>query len=170
MNLKLLNLKLLLAALSLVLAGCASFGGRGLTPGQSTAKDVEVLMGAPAERATAADGDTLWYYPRQPMGRETYVARLAPNGVLRSVEQVLTEENLKRISAGTTTARQLRELLGPPWQVSHNARMEREVWQYNMINATLWDYFLYVQLSRDGIVREVLLMKDYTKETGGGKD
>jgi hypothetical protein len=157
-------------AAGLLLAGCASFDGRGLVAGQSTARDVEALMGAPADRIALADGDTLWFYPRQPVGRMTYVARLAPDGVLRSVEQVLTEQTLKKIAVGTTTAKQLRELLGPPWQTSHNARMQREVWEYNMINAQQWDYFLYVQLSGDGIVREVLMMKDYAKEAGGDKD
>jgi hypothetical protein len=158
---------LLMAAISLSLAACASYNGRGLVPGQSSAGDVETLMGPPAERIAVAGGDSVWFYPRQPTGRQTYAVRLTPAGVVRSVEQVLTEENLKNVNAGTTTAKQLRELLGPPWLVARNERMQREVWQYNMFNATQWEYFLYVQLSNDGIVREVLLMKDYIKETGG---
>ena len=41
-----------LAALiaTLVTAGCASFDGRGLVPGQSSTADVERVMGAPAEK------------------------------------------------------------------------------------------------------------------------
>lgn len=165
-----MGLKLFVAAISIALAGCASSSGRGLVPGQSTAKDVEALMGAPAERTTVSGGDSLWYYPRQPTGRETYAVRLTPAGVVRSVDQLLTEENLKNIAAGTTTAKQAREILGPPWRTSHNSRMQREVWEYTMFNATQWDYFLYVQLSGDGIVREVLLIKDYIKEVGGERE
>ena len=157
-------------AAALLLAGCASFDGRGLVPGQSTAKDVEALMGTPAERITVSGGDTIWYFPRQPTGRETWAVRLTPAGVMRSKEQLLTEENLKNITAGATTAKQAREILGPPWRISHNGRTQREIWEYNMFNATLWDYFLYVQLSGDGIVREVLLLKDYIKEVGAAKD
>ncbi len=165
-----MNLKLLVAAVVLALAGCASFDGRGLVPGQSTAKDVEALMGAPVERTTVAGGDSLWHYSRQPSGRQNYAVRLTPAGVVRSVDQLLTEENLKNIVAGTTTAKQAREILGPPFHTSHNSRMQRDVWEYTMFNATQWDYFLYVQLSGDGVVREVLMIKDYVKEVGSAKD
>lgn len=161
-----MDLKPIVAAICLVLAGCASNNGRGLVPGQSTAKEVEALMGAPADRITVAGGDTVWYYPRQPTGRETYAVRLTPAGVMRSIDQVLNEENLKNIAAGVTTAKQAREILGPPWRTSRNERMGREVWEYYMLNATQWDYFLYVQLSGDGIVREVMMLKDYSKEMG----
>lgn len=160
-------MRMLLPVFVLFLSGCASFGGGGLVAGQSTAKDVEAALGAPAERITVAGGDGIWFYPRQPSGRETYAVRLRPDGVVRSVEQVLTEANLKNIVAGTTTAKQVRELLGPPWTTSHNARMQRDVWEYTMFNATQWDYFLYVQMSAgDGIVREVMMLKDYNKESG----
>ncbi len=165
-----MGLKPLVVVISLALAGCASINGRGLVPGQSTGKDVEALMGAPAERITVSGGDSLWYYPSQPMGRQTWAVRLTPAGVVRSVDQLLTEENLKNIVGGTTTAKQAREILGPPWRTSHNSRMQRDVWEYTMFNATQWDYFLYLQLSSDGVVREVLLMKDYIKEVGAAKD
>ncbi len=157
-------------AIAALLGGCASFGGRGLVPGQSTSKDVEAAMGVPADRITVLGGDTIWYYPRQPLGRETYAVRLTPAGTVRSVQQLLTEENLKHIVAGTTTAGQVREILGPPWRTSRLERQQRDVWEYNMFNATQWDYFLYVQLSGDGIVREVLMLKDYSKEQGSDKE
>ena len=32
-----------------LLAGCAGYSGRGLVPGQSTAADLQAVMGAPAE-------------------------------------------------------------------------------------------------------------------------
>lgn len=159
-----------IAVVAVLLAGCASYGGSSLVPGQSTAKDVEALMGAPADRVDVSGGDAIWFYPRQEYGRETYAVRLSPAGVVRSVEQVLTEENLKHIVAGVTGARQVRELLGPPWYTSRLDRQQRDVWVYSMLNAAGWDYFLYVQLSADGIVREMLLMKDYSKEIGGSKD
>lgn len=166
-----MGLKLFVVVISIALAGCASFDGRGLVAGQSTAKDVEALMGAPNERIEVPGGDTLWFYARQPNGRETYAVRMTPAGVMRSVQQVLTEESLKNVTAGTTTAKQVREILGPPWRTSRNSRMQRDVWEYSMYNATMWDYFLYVQMSfGDGIVREVMLMKDYNKEPGGTKD
>lgn len=153
-------------AMALLLQGCASFDGRGLVPGQSTASEVQALMGEPAERLARPDGDTVWYYPRQPMGRKSYAVRLTPAGVLRSLEQLLTEGNLKNLVPGTTTAKQAREILGPPSVTSRLERQQREVLEYWMHNDEQWDYFLYVQLSYDGIVREVLLLRDWGKEQG----
>ena len=163
---------LLVAVIAVVLAGCASFDGRGLVPGQSTAKDVEALMGVPAERIKLADGDTNWYYPRQPIGRMMYAVRMSPGGVMRSKEQLLTEQNIALLYRDTTTREQARVIVGPPWQVSRFERQQREVWEYYMFNAELYDYFLYLQFSDDGILREVMMLKDYAKEPGhdGGKD
>jgi hypothetical protein len=150
-----------------LLAGCASFSGSSLVPGQSTAKDVEALMGAPADRIRLPDGDTNWYYPRQPTGRMMFVMRMSPDGVLRSREQVLTEENLVRLVRGVTTRAQAREIVGPPWRTAGFERQQREVWEYYMYNVEQVDYFLYLQFSYDGILREVIMLEDY-KTSGPG--
>jgi len=161
------NLKLIAAVIVLTISGCASFNGRGLVPGQSTTNDVEVLMGVPAERIKLAGGDTILYYPRQPMGRMTYAARMSPEGVLRSIDQLLTEQNIARLVGGTTTRGQAREIVGPPWRTSRLDRQQREVWEYTMFNFVQDPYFLYLQFSDDGIVREVIMIKDYVNEPGG---
>ena len=156
----------LAVVIALFLAGCAAFDGRGLVPGQATESDVVALMGAPAGRVQAANGDTILYFSRQPTGRMMYAARMAPNGVLRSIDQLLTEYNIANIVRDVSTRDQVREILGPSWRVSRLPRQQREVWEYTMFNITQWDYFLYVQFSDDGIVREVIMIKDYTKEQG----
>lgn len=158
------------AAALLLAAGCASFDGRSLVPGQSSVKDVETQLGKPADRLRVAGGDTIWYYPRAPMGRQTWAVRIAPDGTVRSVEQVLTEQNIRRIVPGKTTRDEARVIVGPPWRSSRIERMQREVWEYTMYNDTQWPWFLYLQFSDDGIVREVVMMKDYVNEQGGTKD
>src|SRR5258706_8190340 len=106
-----------LVAMALIfLAGCASMDGRGLVPGQSTEKDVQAQMGPPAERLKASDGDSIWFYPSQPFGRQMYAVRLTPAGAVRSVEQVLTESNLAKMVPGVSTRGQARGLFGPPFQ------------------------------------------------------
>jgi hypothetical protein len=167
-----MKIKLFAALLVLLLSGCASFDGRGLVAGQSTAQDVEALMGAPTERIKLADGDTAWYYARQPTGRMMYAVRISPDGVMRSKEQLLTEQNIARLYRDTTTREQARVIVGPPWQVARQERQGREVWEYTMFNDLLVEYFLYLQFSYDGILREVIMVKDYTKEPGsaGSKD
>ena len=153
-----------------MLSGCASYSGRGLVPGQSNAKDVEALMGAPVERISAAGGDSIWFYPQNPNGLHTYAVRLSPQGIVQAVEQRLTVENLARLVPGQSTTAQVRELLGPPWQVTRMARQERDVWSYRMQDGALVRHDLYVQFSADGVVREVIMLRDYVNEIGHDRD
>src|SRR5882672_2314925 len=88
--------------------GCASFDGRGLIPGQSTEKDVEALMGVPAFSTTATNGDTVLYFSRQPTCRKNYAAYSRPDGVLRGIEQLLTEQNIALIVRDISTREQVR--------------------------------------------------------------
>ena len=143
-----------------LLSGCASFSGRGLVPGQSVAADVEALMGPPAVRLLRDSGESLWYYPRQPTGLQTFVVRFSPKGVMQDIEQRLTEQNLQKLVPGATTTTEARELLGPPWRTSHNFIQHRDVWDYRMYNAAQLEYNLHVQFSGDGLLREVVFLED----------
>ena len=163
--------RLTIALLTAVLAAaCASFNGRGLVPGQSRASDVEALMGAPAEKLPLAGGESEWFYPRQPFGRQTFAVRLGPDGVLRSIEQRLTTESLMKLRAGAMSQRDVRAILGPPWRVSYLDRQQREVWEYTMYSSDQKESNLYVQFSGDGTLREVLMLRDLYYEPGGSKD
>lgn len=159
-----------LTLFAILLGGCASYDGGGLVPGQSTGADAEALMGAPTERVKAGDGDTILFYSRQPFGRQMYAVRVAPDGRVRSVQQTLTEENMRNAVPGVTTKAQVREIFGPPYQTAYFPRQQREVWTYTMLDVAHADYYLHVQMSDDGILREVLMIKDYNKELGGPKD
>lgn len=153
--------------LFLILAGCASFDGRGLDTG-STVADVERVMGTPAERRQVG-GETWLYYPRQPFGRKIFVARLGADGRLVAVEQRLTDEYVARIVPNTTRAEQLRELFGPPYSTMQIARLDRDIWTWHMrrfgdpgIPAAL-----SVQMSPDGVVREVYLIDESDSDRRG---
>jgi hypothetical protein len=150
---------LLLAALAAALCACASYSGRGLVSGQATMQDVERVMGPAADQRPAPGGDTVRYYSRLPYGREIYAARFGPDGKLKSIEQRLTEQNFAKLVPGTTRAADVRDLLGPPNRVDQLPRMEREAWTYQ-VNGFTTDKLLFVQLSRDGIVREVIVIDD----------
>ncbi len=153
---------ILVLALAALLAGCASIDGRGLVPGQSTASDVEALMGAPAEKHVHPDGETVYYYPQLPYGRATYAARIGPDGRLIAVEQRLTDENIAKVVKGQTRAEEVRDLLGPPYQPYRFERMNRDIWTYPMLVAGSPNpKWLLVQMSPDdGIVREVYVIDD----------
>jgi hypothetical protein len=159
---------LLVLGTFLVLAGCASFSGWGLNTG-STATDVERVMGTPVERRQVG-GETWLYFPRQPYGRKVFVARLGADGRLIAIEQRLTDENLAKIVPNATRAEQVRELLGPPYSAMRIARMDRNIWTWHMrrfgdpgIPAAL-----SVQMSPDGVVREVYLIDESDSDRRDG--
>jgi hypothetical protein len=164
-----MRLLALLALLS-VTAGCASTGAD-LQPGVATAADVERSMGRPVERRQAANGETVLWYPHFPVGKVSYAARIAPDGRLIAVEQRITEKNIATIQPNSTTAAQVRDLLGPPDSSVEFPRMQRQVWTYPVFSRPQHKE-LYVQISPDGVVRESYLVIDpqEIKNSGPGKD
>ena len=158
----------LLALAGLVLGGCASYDGRGLQPGVSSVAQVEALMGPPSERRAAADGGSVAVFARGPVGRHTYLVTFGPDGVMRTIDQVLTYANAEKVIPGTSTRAEVRELLGPPGTVSRLPRQEREVWEYK------WEHYeekrvLWVQFSDDGIVRESMNLHDFAADPVSGR-
>jgi hypothetical protein len=148
-------------ALAVLLAGCTSFAGRGLVPGQSTAADVEALMGPAADKRPAAGGETVYYFPRLPWGYATYAARIAPDGRLVALEQRLTPENIDKLKPGVTRADEVRDLLGPPFEPMKAPLRDREIWTYPMrIPGYPTPKWFLVQLSPDGVLRETYLIDD----------
>jgi outer membrane protein assembly factor BamE (lipoprotein component of BamABCDE complex) len=145
----------------LLLTGCASFDGRGLVPRQSTAADVEKVMGRPADKREVGN-ETWLYFPRQPFGRKTFVARLAADGRLVALEQRLTDENVAKIIPNTTRSEQVRDLLGPPWSVSRYPLNNQTVWTWHMrhFGDPGVPVELDVQMSADGVVRQVYLIDE----------
>lgn len=150
-----------------LLSACASYSGSSLIAGQSTVAEVEALMGKPAERVEKPDGGSVLYYPRGPAGRETYAVSIGADGKVQAVEQRLTDANIAKLVLGTTTAREVRELFGPPATTTPFARLQREVWEYHMDPISM-PYVLLVQFSPDGIVREAYKMRDYKVEIPSG--
>lgn len=78
-----------------------------------------------------------------------------------------TPEQVAALAPGATTQAQVRERLGAPVRSSHLDRQQREVWDYRMYNDPMDERWLSVQFSPDGMVREVLVLKDYTREPCG---
>ncbi|HEY7240339.1 MAG TPA: hypothetical protein VH600_14290 [Burkholderiales bacterium] len=158
------RLSLALAAV-LVAAGCAT--SRDLQPAQSTRADVEAALGAPQEVRTRSDGETWLYYPQQPYGRKVRVARVAPDGKLIAVEQRLSEEYIAKLIPNQSNRDDVLALFGRPYERLNVPRMERDMWtwymrQYGTLKATL-----NVQMSPDGVVREIYVLDD--NDTRDGK-
>jgi hypothetical protein len=145
---------------ALLVAGCASFDGRGLQPGKATAAEVKARMGDPALELKRPNGDTWLYFTRYPFGRATFVATLGADNVLRGIDQRLNYWNIHAVRAGMR-AEEVRELLGPPREITRLPRQQREVWEYPWRHAVRELRILWVQFSDDGVVREVVEMHDH---------
>ena len=116
-------------------------------------------MGPSADRRSGANGETFRYYSRLPYGREMYVARIGGDGKLKALEQRLTEENFHKVQPGVSRSDQMRELLGPPYEIMQFPRMGREIWIYPWRGLTS-DRLLLLQFSADGVVRELYTIED----------
>ncbi len=153
-----------------LLAGCAHLGNSGLVVGQSTGAEVVAKFGQPANRVARPDGGSVLYYPGGPMGHTSYAVVLRADGKLQAIEQRLTDENFAKIMVGTTTAKQVLELLGPSFIHTSSTWQGLDVWEYKLpIDTTR--YVLWVQFSQaDGIVRSVAKVSDPEWEMGRGSD
>src|SRR5262245_42466839 len=143
---------------ALLLAGCAGYDGRTLVPGQSTAAEVERLMGPSADQRAGQNGETVLWFPRLPAGRVSYAARIGADGKLVAVEQRLTPQNLARLQPGVSRESDVRDLLGPPSRVDPYPRQQRDVWTYEAQG--IEPQLMVVQLSKDGVVREAYMFND----------
>jgi hypothetical protein len=155
-------------ALAALVAGCASVNGYTLVPGQSTEHDVEMVMGRPADKRPAPDGQITYWYPQLPYGRASYAARIDADGTLLAIEQRLTEDNIRKVANGWS-AGQVYDLLGPPYWPEVYPRMEREAWTYPMrVQGYGYPKWFVVYLStRDRTVQLTELMDDPTATPRG---
>ena len=124
-------LRALLLSVSLLLAGCAGYGGADLVAGVAREADVRQAMGVPAMPWTFPGGGRQLAYPRGPAGYETFMVHLDAAGRLERIENVLDMTHFARIQPDMTQAEVL-QLLGPSqpqWTAYFKARDEL-VWEW----------------------------------------
>ena len=64
------------------------------------------------------------------------------------------------IVPGRSSAQEVRALIGPPWRTTHLDRQQRDVWIYNIADSIGTPHVLSVQMSADGVVRELVRVRD----------
>ncbi len=114
----------------------------------------------PAATRVMSNGETWRYFPNQPFGRNVMVERVAPDGKVIAVEQRLSEEYIARLMPNHSRKQDVLELFGPPYETALYPRMDREVWSWHMRQYGMLPVGLHVQMSPDGVVREVLLLDE----------
>lgn len=89
-------------------------------------------------------------------------ALLATGSVAQSDAGYLkSTENVARIQIGTTTATQVKALLGEPLRISKNSRRAWDVWEYRTISYGQRGSLYVSSSAADGVVREVIQQAEY---------
>jgi outer membrane protein assembly factor BamE (lipoprotein component of BamABCDE complex) len=136
--------------LALATAACASYGGSSLQPG-STESEVRSTMGAPAAEFTNTDGTRDLFYPRGPMGTDTFRAKLGPDGVMRDLRNVLTDDTFRNVVPGMTEQDILR-MIGPPGKTMPFPISNTHAWDYHYKDTWGNDAIFSVTFDAKGIV------------------
>jgi hypothetical protein len=136
---------------ALLLAACASYGGRGLRPGASTEAEVRATMGEPAMQLSNPDGSRQLAYPRGPLGLQTFMVHVGSDGILRSVEPVLSDVTFNAIRPGVTQEQVLR-MIGPPRDTMTFARLGHVAWDYKYYDTWGESAIFSVTFDREGRV------------------
>ncbi|MDA8381550.1 MAG: hypothetical protein M0037_00485 [Betaproteobacteria bacterium] len=125
----------LLGCVAVIMGACASYGGRGLEPGVSRISDVIRVMGQPAMRWKDPDGAEQLAYPRGPMGYDTYMVHLGPEGTLKRITNVMNAETFARIQPGMSKAQVLR-ILGPVTggRINYFKALDELAWEWRYCN------------------------------------
>jgi hypothetical protein len=124
----------------------------------------------PAATRPASAGETWRYFPDQPFGRKVLVERVAADGKRIAVEQRLSEEFIARLVPNQSRKEDVFSLFGPPYETAHYAPMDREVWSWHMRRFGVLPAGLHVQMSADGVVREIYVLDEHNKGDRPEKD
>jgi hypothetical protein len=145
-------MRLLTALLTLAITACVTVeSGFGVQPGITSAEEVVRTKGPPAVEIANPDGSKNMAYPRGYFSGQTFMVRVGRDGLVQSVEQVLTDERFYRIVPGLTRDDVLR-LIGPPVETMEFPRLEQVAWEYRYRDTWGYDAFLSVMIDTRGIV------------------
>lgn len=123
-------MRILAAILPLALAACAGYSGYGLRPGASTENDVLRSMGRPALELPDRGGGHELFYPRGPLGTQTFVAHVDSSGVLRGIDQVLDDDHFREIHEGQNRDDVLRRIGPPSDHMRFGSGNEAWIWRF----------------------------------------
>lgn len=133
------------AIFSLLVLLAASCASQQMRPGMSEAEVVQAL-GRPALELRDPDGSRHLAYPSGPFGLHTNMARIAPDGRLRGVEQVLDDGRFGAIQPGMTTDELLRHI-GPPGERMRFDNLHQTAWDYRFRDT--WGYIAILSVMVD---------------------
>ena len=121
--------RLTLAAV-LVLAGCAVDRLPQIVAPGASATAVESQLGKPVAQGQLPGGETYWDYTLQPLGYHNYRVTFDPSERVRGVQDLLTPQNIARITPGMSRA-QIADIVGVSRQPERYANGTSSLtWRY----------------------------------------
>ncbi len=151
--------RLAAAAALAFLAGCASYGGYGLTPGVDGEARLAAVMGEPAAKWRNTDGSSDWAYPRGPTGYDTFMVHVSGAGKIASIEKVLDPAHFARVVRGLDKDQVLR-IVGPPARVEEFASRGETAWDYRFMDSWGYSSYFTVLLDREARVRDAFTWRE----------
>jgi len=127
-----------------LLSGCAS-----LVPGTSREADVNAYFGQAAEQRQLPDGGRVLDFPRAPLGHENWRVTLGPDGIVRSVEQLLDEAHFARLKPGMTLD-EVKRALGRHGEYSAYAALSEEVFSWRYMEVGIRRMFFNAHFDANG--------------------
>jgi hypothetical protein len=141
----------LLLFITVLLAGCAGFGGYGIQAG--TPRDAVIAqMGRPTRVMPMPAGERL-QYGAQPYGRETWMVDLDAGGRVVQARQVLTDGNFQRIEVGKWTRDDVELEFGRPAWIDRVASWSGPVMTYRWRDTVNSPMFYWVYLDERNVVQ-----------------
>lgn len=157
---------------SLWLAACQKIGLNNefaikhLKIGESTQMQVREKVGKPDSIQEEPGGEQLWEFPFGPEGIHTYRLRFDAQGVLQSLEQILTRETFSQIKPGMRQA-EIRQRLGKPrTQVTYDLS-QQEVWDWRFQDGATNTLLFVVTFDSQGVVLKTEEMASPEIQNGG---
>lgn len=139
-----------------LLAGCAAYGPQGLQPGTPEGQ-ITAKLGKPTGEYKLPDGSRRLEYAHGPMGVDTFMLDLNPDGSLKQWRQVLNEQQFNQIAPGMT-ANEILQTLGRPSEIRGSGLQKLSYWNYRY--DTFQCRMFGVDIDASGIVKATGYVSD----------
>ena len=144
-----------LALLIGVLAGCALPGS--IVPNTTSADELVKKLGKPTDTRPNPQGGEFWDYAYGPEGTATWRYGIDGKRMVRSADQLLTQERLYNVVPGVTPEAGVIELLGRPRLVTRYSHETAWEWRVDLRPNT---GIFVVRFSHDGLALGVGVLFD----------